>query len=328
MTIDLFVSRPKAVSAFALALCTTWACGDAAAQAWPQRPIRIIVPFGPGGATDIVARSLGQKFSEAWGQSVVVDNRGGAGGIIGSDLVAKATPDGYTLLLATAANAANVVMEPKMPFDLMKDFAPVSHVVNVPFVLTAHPKLPATLPELVALARTKPGALNYGTVGVGTSNHLMMELVKSMSRTDILHVPYKGVGPALVDLMGGRVNLMLFSVGSVLPYLKDGRLRAVAVTSAKRTDALPNVPAIAETLPGYDMTPWYGVLVPAGTPKGPIDRIQAEIVRVLKLPDVVESYAMQAFVPVGSGPAQFGAHIRDMIAKYRRIVTEAKIKPE
>jgi len=328
MAIHARASRSKSIAVCAFALCATWACGHAAAQAWPQRPIRIVVPFGPGGATDIVARSLGQKFSEAWGQSVVVENRGGAGGIIGTDLVAKATPDGYTLLLATAANAANVVMEPKLPFDLMKDFAPVSHVVNVPFVLTAHPKLPPTLPDLLALARAKPGALSYGTVGVGTSNHLMMELMKSMSRTDILHVPYKGVGPALVDLMSGRVNLMLLSVGSVLSHLKDGRLRAVAVTSAKRTDALPNVPAIGETLPGYDMTPWYGVLVPAGTPKVPIDRIQAEIVRILKLPDIVESYAMQAFVPVGAGPAQFNVHIRDMIAKYRRIVVEAKINPE
>jgi len=302
------------------------AAGGATAQSYPQRPIRIVVPFGPGGATDIVARSLAQKFSDAWSQSVVVDNRGGAGGIIGSDLVAKANPDGYTLLLATAANAANVVFEPKMPFDLVKDFAPVSHVVNVPFVLTANPKVPGnTLQDVLAFARSRPGQLNYGTVGVGTSNHLMMELVKSMSGTDILHIPYKGVGPALVDLMGGRVNMMLFSIGAALPYLKDGRLKAVAVTSAKRTDALPNVPAISETLPGYDMTPWYGVLVPARTPAAVVDRLNGEIRRVLKLPDVVESYAVQGFVPVGSAPAQFGAHIRDMIAKYQRIVRDAKI---
>jgi tripartite-type tricarboxylate transporter receptor subunit TctC len=319
-------TRSIARVAFAFALI---ACAGVEAQTYPQRPVRIVVPFGPGGATDIVARSLAQKFSEAWNQSVVVDNRGGAGGIIGSDLVAKATADGHTLLLATAANAANVVFEPKLPFDLVKDFAPVSHIVNVPFVLTANPKVPAnTVQDLVAYARTRPGQLNYGTVGLGTSNHLMMELLKSMSGTDILHIPYKGVGPALVDLMGGRVNMMLFSIGAALPYLKDGRLKAIAVTSGKRADALPNVPAISETLPGYDMTPWYGLLAPARTPQGAIDRVNGEILRILKQPDVLESYAVQGFVPVGSTPAQFSTHIREMIAKYQRIVRDAKIKIE
>src|SRR5688572_24355238 len=269
-------------------LCTAAA---APAAAYPDKPIRFVVPFGPGGATDLVARSLAQKLRDAWGQPVVVDNRGGAGGIIGSDVVAKATPDGSTLLLATAANAANVVLEPKLPFDLMKDFAPVTHVINVPFVLTVYPKLPASsLKELIALAKAKPGALNYATIGVGSSNHLMMELVKSMSGTDIVHVPYKGVGPALVDLVSGRVNLMLFSIGVAQPFLKDGRLKAIGVTTLNRSQALPDVPAIAETLPGYDMTPWYGVLAPSRTPRAVIDKVNAEIVRILKLPDIQESY--------------------------------------
>jgi len=299
------------------------------ASAYPDKPIRFVVPFGPGGATDIVARSLAQKLTDAWGQPVVVDNRGGAGGVIGSDVVAKAAADGATLLLATAANAANVVLEPRLPFDLMKDFAPVTHVINVPFVLTMHPRLPASsMKELIALAKAKPGALNYATIGVGSSNHLMMELVKSMSGTDIVHVPYKGVGPALVDLVSGRVNLMLFSTGVALPFLKDGRLKAIGVTTLDRSAALPDVPAIAETLPGYDMTPWYGVLAPARTPKSVIDRINAEIVRILKLPDIQDSYAQQGFVPVGSTPQQFAAHINETVAKFRRIVRDANIKPE
>ena len=299
------------------------------AQTYPNRPIRFVVPFGPGGATDIVARSLGRHLTDAWNQSVIIDNRGGAGGLIGSDLVAKATPDGYTLLLATAANAANVVFEPKMPFDLQKDFAPVAHVVNVPFVLTAHPKLPAgSMKELIAFAKLQPGQLNYGSVGVGTSNQLMMEMVKSMSRTDIVHVSYKGVGPALVDLMAGRLSTMLFSVGAALPYLKDGRIKAIAVTSVQRMSALPDVPAISETLPGYDMTPWYGVLAPAKTPRPVIDKLNAEIARILKLPDIQQSYARQGFVPVGSTPQQFATHISDMIAKYQRVVKDANIKVE
>lgn len=316
--------------AAALGMAAVLAGGaDASAQMYPNRPIRFVVPFGPGGATDIVARSLGRQLSDAWNQSVVVDNRGGAGGIIGSDMVAKATPDGYTLLLATAANAANVALEPNMPFDLQKDFAPVTHVVNVPFVLTAHPRLPAAnMKELIAFAKAQPGQLNYGSVGVGTSNQLMMEMVKSMSRTEIVHVPYKGVGPALVDLMAGRLSTMLFSIGAALPYLKDGRLKAIAVTSPQRTPAMPDVPAISETLPGYDMTPWYGVLAPARTPRVVIDRLNAEIIRILKLLDIQESYARQGFVPVGSTPEQFAGHIGSMIAKYRRVVTEANIKVE
>ena len=313
------------VPGIAALLFAAAACG----QPYPNRPIRFVVPFGPGGATDIVARSLSRQLADAWGQSIVVDNRGGAGGLIGSALVAKAAPDGYTLLLATAANAANVVFEPKMPFDLQRDFAPVIHVVNVPFVLTVHPKVPAaTMKELIAFAKAQPGQLNYGSIGVGTSNQLMMEMVKSMSRTDIVHVPYKGVGPALVDLMAGRLSTMLFSVGAALPYLNDGRIKAIAVTSAQRIPTMPDVPAISETLPGYDMTPWYGVLAPASTPRPVIDQLNAEIVRILKLPEIQESYARQGFVPVGSTPQQFAAHIGGMIAKYRRVAKDAGIKVE
>jgi tripartite-type tricarboxylate transporter receptor subunit TctC len=272
---------------------------------------------------------MAQKMTEAWNQSVVVDNRGGAGGIIGTDMVAKATPDGHTVLLATAANAANVVFESKLPYDLLKDFAPVVHLINVPFVLVVNPKVPAqNARELITLAKSKAGALNYGTVGIGTSNHLMMELFNSMGGAKIVHVPYKGVGPALVDLMGGRVNMMLFSIGAAAPYLKDNRVRPIAVTTSTRAAALPDVPAIAETLQGYDMTPYYGILVPARTPKHVIDILNRESLRILQLPDIRESYAQQGFATVGSTPQAFGKHLSDSITKFARIVREANIKPE
>lgn len=310
-----------------LAMLTT-IMEPAAAQPFPNRPVRFVVPFGPGGATDIVARSLGQRLSDSWKQPVVVDNRAGAGGIIGTELVAKAQPDGHTLLLATAANAANVVMESKLPFDLLKDFAPVTHVVNVPFVLTLGPKVPAaSLKELLAQARARPGALTYGTVGIGTSNHLMMELLQTMSKTEILHVPYKGVGPALVDLSGGRLDMMLFSIGAVRAQIQDGRLRAVGVTTAKRAAVLPDVPAIAELLPGYDMTPWYGVLAPARTPKQIVEALHLETARMLKQPDLIDYYFQQGFIPVGAGPLRFTAHIVDNIEKLRRVVKDARIQP-
>ncbi len=300
---------------------------NAMAATYPEKPIRFVVPYGPGGATDIVARSVAQKLTEAWGQSVIVDNRAGAGGIIGSDLVARASADGYTLLLATTANTAQVAMQSKLPFDLVKDFAPITHLIDAPFVLTASGKLPAnSLKELLGAAKAKPGSLNYGTVG--GSNMLMMELVKSMSGADITGVPYKGVGPALIDLMAGRVHLMFFSVGVAQPYLKDGRLKGFGVTTARRVQALPAVPAIAETLPGYDLTPWYGVLAPTRTPRAIIDKLQVEMVRILKLPDIQESYVNQGFIPIGSTPGQFAAHIRQQIVKFQRIVSDAKIHVE
>jgi tripartite-type tricarboxylate transporter receptor subunit TctC len=309
-------------------LAGTAASAIAAAPApYPDKPIRLVVPFGPGGATDIVARSLAQKMTDAWGQSVVIDNRGGAGGIIGSDTVAKAPADGYTLLLATTGNATQVALQSKLPFDLQKDFAPITQLIDAPFLITVYPKLPAaSLKELIALAKAKPGSLNYGTVG--GFNLLMMELVKSMSGSEITPVPYKGVGPALIDLMAGRVNMMLFSVGVALPYLKDNRLRALAVTTAKRVPLMPDLPAISEVLPGYDMTAWYGMLAPAGTPKAVVDKLNAEMVRALKLRDIQESYHLQGFIPVGSTPGQFAQKIDQSILKFRGIVRDAKIPLE
>ena len=301
--------------------------GSVAASSYPQRPVRFIVPFGPGGATDIVARAVAQRLTDTWGQSVVIDNRGGAGGTIGSDTVAKAAPDGYTLLLATTGNATQVALQSKLPFDLLRDFAPVTQLIDAPFVLTANQKIPAgSLKELLAIAKAKPGSLNYGTVG--GFNLLMMELVKSMSGADITAIPYKGVGPALVDLTAGRVHLMLFSVGVAQPYLKDGRLKPIAVTSAHRVAALPGVPTIGETLPGYDLTAWYGVLAPARTPKPITDKIHADISRILKSAEIQESFAQQGFVVVGSTPAAFAAQIRNSVDKFRRIVRDAKIQGE
>jgi tripartite-type tricarboxylate transporter receptor subunit TctC len=323
-------SRPSryrlGLNAFGWAFCGLLHAGVGWAE-YPERPIRFIVPFGPGGATDIVARSVAQKLTEAWGQPVVIDNRGGAGGTIGTELVAKAAPDGYTLLLATTSNAANVAMGARLPFDLQKDFAPVTQLIQAPFVLTMSPKVPAaTLRELLALAKTKPGALNYGTVG--GFNELMMEQFKSMARADILRVPYKGVGPALVDLMAGRVNTMLFSVGVALPYLNDGRLRAMGVTTTHRVAQLPDVPPIADSLPGYDMAAWYGVIAPAGTPRPIVAKLSAELARVMQSAEIRDSYGRQGFIPVGSTPQAFTRAIADDIAKFRRIVKDAGIQPE
>ena len=307
--------------------CAMCLASTAALAASPQKPIRFIVPFGPGGATDIVARAVAQRLTEAWGQTVVIDNRGGAGGIVGTELVARATPDGHTLLLATTSNATQVALQSKLPFDLLKDFAPVTQLIDAPFVLTANPKVaPGSLKELIAAAKAKPGSLNYGTVG--GFNLLMMELVKSMSGTDITAVPYKGVGPALIDLTAGRIHLMLFSVGVAQPYLKDGRLRAVAVTTARRVALLPAVPTVAETLPGYDMTAWYGVLAPGRTPRPVVEKLHAEIVRILKTHEIQESFGQQGFITVGSTPAAFAAQLSGSIVKFRRIVQDAKVQVE
>jgi len=320
-SVAVSITRLRSIVGISLTLAAALATA-----AYPEKPVRFVVPYGPGGATDIVARSIAVRLSDAWGQSVIVDNRGGAGGIVGSEVVARAAPDGYTVLLATTANAAQVAMHSKLPFDLLRDFAPVTQLIEAPFVLTANPKVAGSLKELIATAKAKPGALNYATVG--GSNSLMMEMVKSMSGTDITAVPYKGVGPALIDLTAGRVHMMFFSIGVAQPYVKDGRLRALGVTTLKRVPVLPGVPSISETLPGYELTPWYGVLVPARTPRQIIDKLHADMTRILKLPEIQESYMQQGFLPVGSTPQAFAAHMRSEITKFQRIVKDAKLKPE
>ena len=304
---------------------------QAAADAYPVRPIRLVVAFPPGGGTDIIARSIAQKLTERIAQQVVVDNRPGAGGNIGTDIVAKSAPDGYTLLMGSAGPLAiNASLFAKMPFDPIKDLAPVTLAASTPNVLVVHPSLKAaTVNELIALARAKPGEINFASSGYGTPAHLAGELFNSMAGVKLVHVPYKGAAPALADLLGGQVQLMFSTMPPALPHVKDGKLRALAVTSTKRSPAAPELPTVDEiALPGFEANTWHGVVVPAGTPGAIVARLNREIVAVLHLPDVVERLSGQGAEPVGSTPEEFAAYIRAETVKWARVVRESGAKAE
>jgi tripartite-type tricarboxylate transporter receptor subunit TctC len=295
----------------------------ALAADYPNKPIRLIVPFAAGGTTDFLARAVAQKLGQNMGASIVVDNRPGAGGNIGSDIVAKSEPDGYTLLLGTVGtHAINASLYKKMPYDTVKDFAPISLIASVPNILVANPKVPANnVKELLALAKSKPGELSFASSGNGSSIHLSGELFKSMAGVDMMHVPYKGSGPAVTDLVGGQVNMMFDNMPSSLPHVKAGRLKALAVTSAKRSPAMPNLPTIAESgVPGYEATAWFGLLAPAGTPPAVVKKLNTELVKVLKSPDVIERLSSQGAEPVSDTPEQFAAYIKSEMAKWAKVV--------
>ncbi len=307
------------------------AASVAFAQGYPSKPVRMVVPFPPGGTTDILARAVGQKLSEAWGQQVVIDNRPGAGGNIGTDIVAKAPADGYTLLMGTVGtHAINASLYAKLPFDPIKDFAPVALVASVPNVLVVNATIPATsVKELIALAKSKPGQLNFASSGNGTSIHLSGELFKSMTGTSILHIPYKGSSPALTDLIGGQTNMMFDNLPSSMGHIKSGKLRALAVTSAKRSPALPDVPTIAEAgVAGYEASSWFGVLAPAGTPKEIVAKINADIVKALGVPEIKERLSSQGAEPVGNTPEQFAAYIGTELVKWAKVVKDSGAKIE
>lgn len=300
------------------------------AQTYPVRPIRMIVAYPPGGGTDIVGRMMAQKLGENLGQTVVVDNRGGATGNIGTELAARATPDGYTLLMGNVApNAINVSLFKKLPFDPVKDFAPVSLVAVTPNILVVPPSFPVkTVKDLIALAKSKPGALNFPSAGIGSSSHLAGEMLKSMAGIDMVHVPYKGGGPALIALLSGQVQLMFATLPAAMPHVKSGKLRPVAVTTAHRSLALPELPTIAESgVPGYEAATWYGLLAPAGTPKAIVGRLHAEIVKILAT-DTRQQLVAQGFEPVGNTPAEFAAYIKSEITKWGKVIRDAGIKPE
>ena len=314
-----------------------WACGlllamaatGAWAQAYPARPIRIVVPFPAGGATDLLARAVAQKLTEAWGQSVVVDNRPGAGGNIGSELVARAAPDGYTLEMGTVGtHAINASLYAKMPYDHVKDFAPVILVAGVPNVLVINPALPVnSVPALIAYAKANPGKLNFASSGSGTSIHLSGELFKVMAGVQMTHVPYKGSAPALQDLLGGQVQVMFDNLPPSLPQIKAGKLRALAVTSATRAPALPDVPTIGESgLPGYEASSWFGVLAPAGTPPAIIAKLNAEIAAWLATPEAKEKMLALGANAAGGSPEDFAKHIAAETAKWQRVVRESGAK--
>ena len=301
----------------------------ALAQTYPSRPVHFVVPFPPGGATDIIARVLAQKMGEAWGQAVVVENRAGAAGAIGSDAVAKAAPDGHTILMGTTStHAVNPAINPKLPYNNLTDFAAVTLVATFPNVLVAHPSTAGSLQELIAALKKNPGKYNFGSSGAGSSTHLTGELFKLMTQTDINHIPYKGTGPLLNDLMAGHVAFAFDQITGVMPFIQAGRMRALGVASTERNAALPDVPAIAEVLPGFEATAWVGIFAPARTPAELTARIQGETKRILALPDVAQRMKEFGATPVASEPAQFSAFVAKDTEKWRNLVASAKIKIE
>ncbi len=319
--------RSFTASAFlALAMCA----GLASAQNYPTKPVRVIVPFAPGGATDIVARLLAPRLSENLGQSVVVENRGGGGTTIGMDHVAKSAPDGYTLGVATLTFAINPSLFPKLPYDTEKDFAPVSLVSIVTFVMAIHPSVPArSVKEFIALAKARPGALNYSSSGIGSASQMAAELFKYMTGTDMVHIPYTGGGPAMVALLSGQVSVFVLSIPGGLPHFKTGKLVPLGVTSLKRDPTLPDVPSIAESgLPGYELLEYQGIVAPAGTPRAVINRLQQEIVKSLATPGLNERFTVLGANVVGSTPEELASHVKKEIATWAKVIKSAGIKLE
>ena len=308
------------VRSAAAVLCLA-AFAAVAAESYPSRPIRFIVPFPPGGGNDIVGRIVAVKLSEGLGQQVVVDNRGGAGGTIGTDITAKAPPDGHTMLVNNISLAVNHTLFRKLPYDTLKDLAPVSLIGRQPNIVVVHPGVPAkSVRELLDLAR-KPGQVNYGSGGVGTASHLATEMLKLMTKTDMTHVPYKGLGPALTDLVGGRLTVIISTMASALPQVKSGKLRPLAVTTAKRSSFFPEVPTMEEAgVKGYEFSTWYGLLVPAATPKAIVDRLSAETRKALASALVKDQFVAQGLEPVSSTPAEFGAYLRSEVAKWGTVI--------
>jgi len=303
-------------------LCVTSAPAQTAAD-FPARAIRIVVPFPAGGATDIAARLIGERMTADWRQPVTIDNRPGAGGNIGSDVVAKSAPDGYTLIMGvTGSHAINTSLYARMPYDPVKDFEAISQVAVVPNVVVVHPSVPAkTLQELVALAKKEPGKLNYASLGNGTAAHLTMEMFKSVAGIDITHIPYKGSAPAVADLLAGQVQVMIDGLPSALPHVQAGKLRALAVTSAKRSRAAPELPTIAESgYPGFSADAWSGLFAPKGTPKAVVDKLALETQHILTLPEVQKRLGELGAEPVGSTPAEFTRHVQQEIDKWARVV--------
>ena len=315
---------------FFLAILLAFGCTAAQAQGYPTRPVKIVVAFSPGGGTDIVARVLGQKLGEMWGQQVIVENRAGASGTIGTEYAARSAPDGYTLFMGTLGNlSVNKHLYPKMTVDPIRDFAPITKVVDVFFVLVAHPSVPAkNVQELIDLAKSKPGGVTYGSSGPGGAPHLAAELFKRMAGVDMTHVPYKASAQSFQDLLGGQVMITMDSQIQALPYIRDGRLRALGVLSSQRSAQLPEVPTIAETVPGYELTNWFGLVAPAATPKDLLAKISADVQKALQDPGLREKITALSAAVVGDSPEQFGATMRADSEKWARVIREANIKAE
>ena len=314
-----------------LAACCAVVTAGACAQSYPVKPVRLIVPYPPGGGTDIFARILGSRLAETFGQQVVIEQRPGAGGVIGAEAAAKAAPDGYTLLIGQASNLAiNVSLMRKLPYEPLRDFAPITLIAASPSLLIVHPSLPvSTIKDLVALAKLKPGAINYASAGNGSPGHLAAEYLKTVAKIDLVHIPYKGAVPALTDVIAGQASLYFTSPLVAQPYVKAGRLRQIAVTSAQRFPSLPDVPTVAEAgYPQYNLTSWWGLLAPAGVAKDIIARLHAETIKILETAEMKERLAGQGAVVVTNTPEQFAAHIKTEITNWSRIIKESGARIE
>ena len=304
--------------------------GPAHAQDYPQKPVRFIVGFSPGGGSDILARLLSDKLTESWGRPFVVDNRSGAGGTIALSLTANAAPDGYTVMMISGSQITNAVLMTKMSIDVLKAYAPVTQATSQPYILVVHPSVAAkNVKELIVLSKSKPDALNYASSGTGSFAHLGMELFKVMTGTEMVHIPFKGSGAAMIDLLGGQVQLALTSAISGMPHLKTGKLRGLAVTTLKRSPVIPEFPTVAESgVPGYSVDGWYAVVLPARTPTAIVSKLNRELVRLLDTPAVVEALARDGAVPAPSTPAQLAETMRAELAKWDKVVKSAGLKIE
>ena len=300
----------------------------AQAQTYPAKPVRIIVPFPPGGATDIVTRIVAQKLNEIWGQTIVVDNRGGAGGNIGAELAAKSPPDGYTLFMPSGSVVtANQHMYKKLPFNAEKDFVAITNVASGPQIVAVHPSFPAkSIKEMIAIAKANPGSINFGSAGVGSQTHLAGENFLHTARIDAVHIPYKGEGPALVDLVAGQIIFMTPNLSASIGFVQQNRIRALGVTSRKRSPQVPNVPAIAETLPGFENLGWFGLVAPTGTPQAILDKIHADVTKVLASADVKKRFDDLGMAPAGNTPAEFTRAMKEESERWARVVRERKLQ--
>ncbi len=292
------------------------------AQQWPTKPVRFLIPYPPGGSAEILARPIAQKLTEAWGQSVVLDFRGGAGGTIATDILAKSPPDGHSIIMVLAAHAINHSLYAKLPYDTLRDFAPVSLTASLPLIVVTPPSVPAnSVKELIALAKAKPNSINFASAGNGNTSHLAGELFKTVAGVEMVHVPYKGSGPSLIALLGGEVQLMFDSLSSSLPHVRSGKLRGLAVTSAKRSHAIPQLPTVGEAgLANFVVDGWYGILAPAGTPPAIVNKMSADIARMMQIPDTRERIMGSGYDIVGSTPEQFSAHIRNEVERWSKVV--------
>ena len=313
-----------------IAVALLAACNVVAAADFPSRPLRIIVPFTAGGSTDLLARMIGKNLTEAWGQQVVVDNRAGANGVIAADLIAKSNPDGHSLLMVAIGHAINPSLQKQLPYDTGKDFQPISLTAILPLLLAVHPSLRANnVQELIALARSSPKPLNYASGGVGSSQHLAGELINTMARIKMTHVPYKGGGPGLLDLIAGQVSVMASTILSVAPHGRSGKLRILGITTAKRSPAWPDIPTVAEAgIKGYESIAWYGLVGPAGMPLPVLDKLSTEVIKGTRSREMQDALIKQGADPVGNGPREFTAFLKSETAKYAKVIREAGIKAE